>query len=88
MKNLQIIFFAILGGCSQKIDQVDYWHTPLPSPGWSIPMVLPPPPPLPSQRVPSAPSDSIVTSNPHNFTPVMPYETQIKLKEILENTNL
>ncbi len=75
----------MLGGCSQKIDQVDYWHTPLPSPGWSIPMI---PPPLPTQRVPSAPSDSIVTSNPHNFTPVMPYETQIKLKEILENKNL
>jgi len=85
MKNLQIIFLLMLGGCSQKIDQVDYWHTPLPSPGWSIPMVMPHPP---AQRVPSAPSDSIVTSNPHNFTPVMPYETQIKLKEILENKNL
>lgn len=86
MKNLQIIFFAILGGCSQKIDQVDYWHTPLPSPGWSIPMVMPPHPSI--FIVPSAPSDSIVTANPYNFTPVMPYETQIKLKEILDNTNL
>jgi hypothetical protein len=80
MKNFCIILFLILGGCSHRVDQIDYRHTPLPSPGFSLPMLEPP-----TIRVPSAPSDSIVTINPHSFTPVMPYETQIKLQEIKGN---
>ena len=83
MKNFIIISaLSVIAGCSNKTEQIDYWHTPLPSKGFSIPTMHDwERPPLPTNiRVPSAPSDSIVTSNPYKgFTPALNTDIQIMI---------
>ena len=89
--------FTILG-CSNKLsEQVDYYNTPFPSKGFSIPTLMQPPiyvihedqtyeipPPPPRIYVPSAPSSSLVIPAQPNFIPVMPEESTKKIRNALD----
>ena len=94
----------VIVGCVNKTQQIDYYNTPFPSSGFSIPTVYAtqwqPPfkgaetqiecdccPPLrpPTVYVPSAPSQSIIIPPKPNFIPVMPEESQDRLKMLLTN---
>ena len=72
-------------GCSNKLsEQVDYYNTPLPSKGFSVPTLMRPPLP-PMIYVPSAPSQSMVIPARPNFIPVMPEESKKRLEMLLTN---